>query len=67
MIHSWSQKHLHRLADRAAIALATLSDESSLLDPKKVCAMAQIVTEAFSYPQFIERPQDREPKAAIAL
>ena len=58
---------MHRLGDRAAVALIKILDEQSLVNAKTVNDFLPIIEDAFAAPQLIKREADKKPQVTMAL
>lgn len=64
---SFTDKQIHRLGDRASIAVLKLLNEAELADPAKVRRVLAVVASAFSHPDLISVAGDRNPKVTRFL
>lgn len=63
----FSEKQLHRLGDRLAIAIIKLHDPEELKDPEKVRRFLPLLKGAFAHPDLIQRALDKEPQVTLIL
>jgi hypothetical protein len=63
----WEDKGLPRLGDKGAIALIKLSSLDAWKDVSLVHKSLGIIGEAFSHPELIENPSDRQPHVTHLL
>ncbi len=63
----FSEKQLHRLGDRLAIAIIKLHDPEELIDPRNVRRFLPLLKDAFAHPDLIQSPLDERAQVTVLL
>jgi hypothetical protein len=63
----FTEKQLNRLGDRISIGLIKALDEKDFKNPAVIKSIMPLISQAFSYPQLISIPEDRNPKVTLFL
>jgi hypothetical protein len=64
---SYLEKQNDRLGDRVGVALLRIFSEKDIADPDNVKIFLPVIREAFLYPEFVSRPENRIPTTTLPL
>lgn len=67
VVHSWSQKRIVQLGDRACVAVLKILSPDELKSPDKMREYIPVIRDAFAEPGAISAESDRDPKVTLFL